>query len=33
MLLKFLKLFLMGKGDVTCGDFLNFLELFSNRER
>jgi hypothetical protein len=32
MLLKFSQLFLMKNGDVTWADFLEFLELFFNKE-
>jgi hypothetical protein len=33
MLLKFSELFFNGKCDITCGSFMEFLELFFNRER
>jgi hypothetical protein len=31
--LIFLELFLIQKGGMACGDFLEFLELFFSRER
>jgi hypothetical protein len=33
MLLEFLNYFLMEKGDMSLGDFLEFLKLFFNGER